>query len=370
MLPVATDLHIGQAEYLGHMAQALNVSSTSDDPWHFTVSGRDMAGQVDWTPATTDAAPLLALKLEKLTLVKLPDNEPSTPHAALTPERLPGMDIEVGKFLLGPRNLGRVVIRGEHGAEGMLFPQLEMDSRAIVFKGNGAWLQRGEQQSTRFSADVTGGELGKLVKMFDDRGSIEGAEMQGRILLDWPGGPTGFNLASLEGEVRLETGKGRLVEIKEGAGKLLNLFSLNSLQRRLSLDFTDLTKEGFSFDKMEGTFVIMDGSAYTDDFVIEGSSAIIKISGRTGLTDRDYDQLIKVTPQVSSSLPLAGAIAGGPAVGAAVYLAERLVGKNFNRMAEVKYRVTGSWDKPVYTRLKQDVETGTGSDTSPSEESP
>lgn len=369
---IATDLHVGQTDFLGYTAQALNISSSAEDPWHFTVSGRDMAGQVDWTPTTPDAVALLALKLEKLTLVKLPDNEPSTSHAALTPERLPGLDIQINEFLLGARNLGRVVVRGEHGAEGMLFPQLEMDSRAIVFKGDGSWLQRGEQQSTRFSADVSGGELGKLVKMFGDRGSIEGAEMQGHISLDWPGSPAAFSLASLEGEVRLKTGKGRLVEIKEGAGKLLNLFSLNSLQRRLSLDFTDLTREGFSFDKMKGTFVIMDGNAYTDDFVIEGSSAIIKISGRTGLIGRDYDQLVSVTPQVSSSLPLAGAIAGGPAVGAAVYLAERLVGKNFNRMAEVKYRVTGSWDKPVYTRLKQEVktDTGPGPDTSSSKESP
>ncbi len=143
-----------------------------------------------------------------------------------------------------------------------------------------------------------------------------------------------------------------MVEVKEGAGKLLNLFNLNSLQRRLSLDFTDLTKEGFSFDKMKGTFVISDGNAYTEDFVIRGSSAIIEISGRTGLVARDYDQLVIVTPQVSSSLPLAGALAGGPAVGAAVFLAEKLVGKEFNRMAQVRYKVTGSWDKPVYTRLK------------------
>ncbi|VAW73117.1 hypothetical protein MNBD_GAMMA14-556 [hydrothermal vent metagenome] len=33
-----------------------------------------------------------------------------------------------------------------------------------------------------------------------------------------------------------------------------------------------------------------------------------------------------------------------------------MVGKNFNRMARVRYKVTGSWDKPVYTRLKPEPE--------------
>jgi uncharacterized protein YhdP len=202
--------------------------------------------------------------------------------------------------------------------------------------------------------------------MFGDSGSIRGGQMQGRAMLDWPGNPADFQLATVEGKIKLETGKGRLVEVKEGAGKLLNVFNLNSLQRRLSLDFTDLTKEGFSFDKIKGSLVIGDGNAYTEDFVIHGTSATIEISGRTGLADRDYDQLVKVTPQVSSSLPLAGALAGGPAVGAAVFLAERLVGKNFNRMAQVRYEVSGTWDNPVYTRLKSDLET----DQPPPEDGP
>ncbi|TCK17544.1 uncharacterized protein (TIGR02099 family) [Thiogranum longum] len=369
---VSTELHIERATFLGYTAQVLNVSSLAANPWHFTVSGRDMAGQVEWTPPTGAAAPLLALRLEKLTAEKVEDSAVPESRTAPTPERLPDLDIEVGQLQVGARDFGRIVVRGQRGTEGMTFPVLEVDSRAIVFKGDGAWLQSGAQQSTRFRADITGGELGKLVKMFGDRGSIKGGEMQGHASLNWPGNPADISLTSMEGEVGLETGKGRLVEVKEGAGKLLNLFNLNSLQRRLSLDFTDLTKEGFSFDKMKGTFVIGDGNAYTEDFVIEGSSAIIIISGRTGLASRDYDQLVQVIPQVSSSLPLAGAIAGGPAVGAAVFLAERLVGKNFNRMAQVSYKVTGSWDDPVYTRLKteSDAESEPQADPSVEEKNP
>ena len=354
--PLSTDLHIRQVSLLGYLAQGLNVSSQRDDPWRFSISGRDMVGQVSWAPATGDAVPTLAVQLEKLTAVKESDTGKTGHKVTLTPEHLPNLDLDIGAVQLGPYALGKIAIRGKRVPEGMDFPHLKVDSKAIAFNGEGAWLQQGKQQSTRFRADITGGELGELVKMFDERGVIEGARIKGHASLDWPGNPASFNLATVEGEISLETGKGRLVEVKEGAGKLLNLFSLNSLQRRLTLDFSDLTKEGFSFDKIAGSLVISDGNAYTEDFVLEGSSAIIEISGRTGLAKRDYDQLIKVTPQVSSSLPLAGAIAGGPAVGAAVYLAERLVGKRFNRMAQVRYKVTGSWDNPVYTRLKKSDE--------------
>jgi uncharacterized protein YhdP len=133
----------------------------------------------------------------------------------------------------------------------------------------------------------------------------------------------------------------------------LSLFSLNSLQRRLSLDFRDVVKEGFTFDKMEGHFVLMDGDAFTNDFAIKGTSVGIDIAGRTGLLTHDYDQLVTVTPEVTSTLPIAGAIAGGPVVGAAVFLADKLVGDQFNRLTRVQYQVTGSWDNPVYERLSK-----------------
>ena len=172
--------------------------------------------------------------------------------------------------------------------------------------------------------------------------------------MSWAGSPVDFALSSVEGEIDLKAKDGRLTSVDEGAGKLLSLFSLNSLQRRLNLDFRDVVKEGFSFDTLKGQFVIMDGDAFTDNFSIEGTSVKIEISGRTGLVDKDYDQLVTVTPQVASTLPIAGALAGGPAVGAAVFLADKLVGDQFNKLTQVQYQVSGSWDAPVYTRLKKE----------------
>lgn len=183
---------------------------------------------------------------------------------------------------------------------------------------------------------------------------VKGGKLEGSIQLNWPGSPADFSLATVEAEFDLRAEDGRLVSVDEGgAGKLLSLFSLNTLQRRLTLDFSDVFKEGFTFDKMQGHFVVMDGDAFTNDFTIKGSSAIIDIAGRTGLVAQDYDQLVTVTPQVSSTLPIAGAIAGGPAIGAAVFLADKLVGDKFNRITRIQYQVVGSWDEPVYKKLEQ-----------------
>jgi uncharacterized protein YhdP len=144
-----------------------------------------------------------------------------------------------------------------------------------------------------------------------------------------------------------------LKDVDTGAGRLLGLLSMQSIPRRLFLDFSDLFKKGYSFDKLEGTFLLNDGSAFTRDLKIYGPAADIEIVGRTGLVEQDYDELVSVIPHLSSTLPIAGAIAGGPGVGAAVLLAERLLGSQVNQLSKVQYQVTGSWDDPQYTRFEK-----------------
>jgi uncharacterized protein YhdP len=273
---------------------------------------------------------------------------------SMRPQALPEMDIGVANLNWDERNLGSIKVIAKHSLQGIEFETLDIDSKAIAFNGSGAWLEHDGRQSSQFHAEVRGGELGELALLLRTGSTVKGGKLDGNIQLNWSGSPADFSLATMEAEFDLRAKDGRLVSVDEGgAGKLLSLFSLNTLQRRLTLDFSDVFKEGFTFDKMQGHFVIMDGDAFTNDFTIKGSSATIDIAGRTGLVAQDYDQLVTVTPQVSSTLPIAGVIAGGPAVGAAVFLADKLVGDKFNRMTRIQYQVIGSWDDPVYKKLEQ-----------------
>jgi uncharacterized protein YhdP len=145
---------------------------------------------------------------------------------------------------------------------------------------------------------------------------------------------------------------GRFVDIEPGAGRVFGLLSINELQRRLRLDFSDLFKKGFTFDEISGDFQLSRGDAFTDNTVIKGPAARIAITGRTGLVRRDYEQLITVTPHLTSSLPLAGAIAN-PGVGAALFLAQKLFESQIDAITRYQYTVRGDWDKPVIERVSQ-----------------
>jgi uncharacterized protein YhdP len=57
--------------------------------------------------------------------------------------------------------------------------------------------------------------------------------------------------------------------------------------------------------------------------------------------------VVTVTPAISGAVALAGGIAAGPVVGAALLAA----GKGINRIATARYRMAGPWQDPKVERL-------------------
>ena len=88
--------------------------------------------------------------------------------------------------------------------------------------------------------------------------------------------------------------------------------------------------------------------------MVDGPSARILITGRVGIADQDYDEQVTVTPYLKTGVTLVGSLAAGPAIGAALLVAESLLEKQagpLSRMAQKQYSVTGPWAAPVITRV-------------------
>ena len=143
-------------------------------------------------------------------------------------------------------------------------------------------------------------------------------------------------------------------------GRLLGLLSLQSLPRRLSLDFRDLFSEGFAFDKITATAKIDQGILRSNDFLMDGPAAEAKIKGETNLKTETQNLRIRVRPHISDSLSLA-AFAGGPITGVAAFVAQKLLKDPFNKIVQSEYVIIGTWNKPV----EVETETQKPSDKSP-----
>ncbi|MCP3667053.1 MAG: TIGR02099 family protein [Gammaproteobacteria bacterium] len=282
---------------------------------------------------------------------KKAEKDPIT-HSSLSPRSLPPFDLTTRKLQLNDNNLGYFTIQGRPTKEGYLFDQLTLDGPLIQAAGKATWQGAGSKQKSQLELHLSSDDPGKFLEQAGfSRNITEGA---GTLDIDgnWPGNPMDLTLASANGIITMQLGKGQFEEIDPGLGRVFGLLNINALQRRLSLDFSDFLKKGFAFDKIEGDFKLREGDAHSDNFHITGPTANIAIRGRIGLVKEDFDQRIAVTVNISSSVALAGALVGGPLVGAVLYVGQEAVDNPLGTATRTHYRMTGPWKDPQVERYK------------------
>jgi uncharacterized protein (TIGR02099 family) len=369
-LDVSTD----QAEWFDRPLGALKLRATPQpDVLNVDVDGAAMAGNFSiptselnkrgvtarlqrlyWpkAPAAPAAKPAAAAVDGNAIAAAVPARDPA--NTGINPAALPPFHLWVGDLRLGDAKLGEARLETWPTVEGLHIEQLRALSNRVQVTGSGDWNGSASSSHTHMKIHFAAEDLGAMLGAFGFDGLVNGGKTRAQLDASWPGAPSDLSLATMDGTLGIQVNDGRIPEVASpGVGRLLGLVSLAELPRRLTLDFGDVFGTGLAFDSIAGDFRLVDGNATTSNLVIEGSSANISITGRTGLRARDYDQEMIVVPHVGNSLPLVGAVVAGPIGAAAGFAVQGLLGKGLNQAASARYRITGSWDDPVITLIEK-----------------
>jgi len=355
-------LRLGDLQ-LSHLSLDAN---PRDDGWHLKLGSDALDGRVV-VPETGAGQPLL-IRLDRLDLSALVDQSSGAAGSAKHTDEphlsdLPSLDLGVRDLRWHGASLGTLGLDLRRNAEGIELPKLSLDGKGLTLEGSGDWRSSGDGGRSRIGLVLNTPDLGALLKTLDARSSLEAGRSSARLRLDWPGAPEAFSLPKVNGEIDLQVGKGRFLEVEPGVGRILGFLNFSALGRRLALDFSDLYGQGFAFEGMHGRIALGAGKARFDDFVIEGPAGTIMVAGQSDLATQTFDQTVTVEPKLGSSVALASAVAGGPVVGAAVYLVDQVAGNPIDRLGRYRYRVTGPWGEPELSRMGWEPLTGMGSAT-------
>lgn len=337
-------------------------SGSSRAGWDVAVRAKELAGGIE-IPGTDEASVRVALeRLDLLAVQDAPNNVASTTPVSPVAEPFPGLppiDVRIARLSWGDALLGTLELDLRSDALGLRLPSIRLLGEGVLSAaGEAAWRRSESGGRSELSIRVESPDSGVLLNAMDSQNRLEDAPMQAQLLLDWPGGFGDFKLARARGFVDLEVGSGRLLEVEPGVGRVLGFLNLSALKRRLSMDFTDLYGQGFAFEEMRGRIQIAEGKAILDDFVIDGPASKVIVSGSSDLVKQRFDQGVVVEPRIGSSVALASAVAGGPVVGAAVYLVDRIAGNAIDRLGRYRYRVAGPWSDPDINRVGWDPAVG------------
>ena len=355
-IPVEYQLKVDELEVLGHYVRDVSLHMEAAGlVWNIKAGGPSISGDIELTK-TAVGFDKVVMNLQRLAVESDSSKESPVDDTGVLPEAFPNLQIVAQQLVYNDIDLGNFQLSTEKQPDhSVKLRRLVLSSELLEARVSGSWRLQNGQQRSNVNVKVSRGKMDELLKAFGYQESIEGGELSGSMRAAWAGPPWAFSPPLVEGQLDVKIKKGQLVDLEPGAaGRVLGLLSLNNLPRRLLLDFSDIFGDGFSFDKIKGSFVVEDGNAYTSDLVVKGPAATIEISGRVGLADQDYDQLVTVTPRVKTPFSLAGTLVGGPAVGAAILVAETLLEGRIsalNKIVRTQYKLTGPWSDPELKKI-------------------
>lgn len=347
----ALDLQIGLFAVRGREFRELAVTGArSDQGWQLNLDGPQVKGELSWAPK---AGGRLAARLEKL-LVPTPVAVTSigpAPEFAPVREMLPGLDIVADRFSFDGMDLGRLELLADPAAASWTLNRLRITNPDGTLEVNGRWALSARPR-TDLDVRIEAADVGKLMARLGYSDDIRGGQGSLAGPVSWVGSPAQLDVPTLSGQLRLEAQNGRFAQIEPGVGRLLGILSLQSLPRRFAFDFRDVFSSGFSFEKITANVKIDGGVAHTEDFRMDGPPARVQMSGRVDLAAESQDLRVRVLPQLSTGVAIAGAVVN-PAIGLAALIAQRVLGDPVEEIAAVDYRVTGTWKEPQIERLER-----------------
>jgi uncharacterized protein YhdP len=319
-----------------------------DDLWQAQVEAREAAGTFNWN--TAGAGSVFA----RFSRLYLPEPmarlEPQAPAAE---EPLPGLDVQADEFRAGERQFGKLALVAVPEGRDWRIRQLDLRRAEGALTATGMW-RAGPKPVTRLDLQADARDLGAYFALVGLPRGVTGGTGKLTAQLSWDGPPQSIDAPSLSGSVKLEAKQGRFVKIEPGLGKLIGVFSLQALPRRVTLDFRDIFSEGFAFDRVAATATIDRGVARTSDFVMVGPAARVEMNGEINLAGETQRLDVKVLPSMSESVALGAAIVN-PAVGLATLLAQKVLKDPIGQMIAFDYEVSGTWVDPIVMKKRREA---------------
>ena len=337
----------------GQTFKAVDLRARADPGgWKARLESDRADGEFDWRAAGKGT---LAARFRHLRLVReagngqaLGDGEPAAEEAPPEdpPQRLPALDVVAERFEINELDLGRLEVFARNRGSLWQLDRFALENADGRLAGRGQW-RAGIRQRTELDFSLETAAMGALIHRLGYPDVVRGGAASLAGQLAWRGAPTRIDYPSLSGRLRLETGAGQFNKLEPGVGRLLGILSLQSLPRRITLDFRDVFSEGFAFDRISGSIDLARGVLRSEDLEIRGPAARIAMSGSADVVSETQDLRVLVQPTLAESVAI-GAAAGlvNPVAGVVTYLAQKLLSDPIEKLFAFEYAVTGAWSDP------------------------
>ena len=386
-LPTRMAIRARQLQVEGRQLHRVVVGATRDGlNWRANIDAEELNGYLEFRQAGGGSAGLGGGRVfARLSRLNLGQNTASEVENMLDqqPVNIPALDIVVEDLELRGRKLGRVEIeainRGasaalrEGGIREWRLNKFNVILPEAVLNATGNWaainplapapaassglgaarVQAAPAERRRtvmnFKLDIA--DSGELLKRFGMKDLIRRGKgkMEGQVA--WTGSPLSPDYPSMSGMFNVNIESGQFLKADPGIAKLLGVLSLQSLPRRLTLDFRDVFSEGFAFDFVRGDVTIAQGLASTNNLQMKGVSAAVLMDGSADIAKETQDIKVVVVPEINAGTASLIATVINPAIGLGTFLAQYFLRLPLMQAATQEFHIDGSWADTKITKV-------------------
>lgn len=344
--------------------------------WRANLDANELNGYVEYRQGSGATPGRLYARLARMSIAQ---GATSDVEALLNeqPANIPALDIVVDDFELRGKKLGRVEVEAVNRVGGprdgnvreWRLSKLNFTTPDAIFSATGNWAAVNAQgvQPTNARTGRPGAERRRTVMNFRldiaNAGDLLGrfgmkdvvrrgkGRMEGQVA--WLGSPLTPDYPSMSGQFNVNVEEGQFLKADPGLAKLLGVLSLQSLPRRLTLDFRDVFSEGFGFDFVRGDVKIDQGIASTNNLQMKGVNAAVLMEGRASLAAETQDLRVVVVPEINAGTASLVATAINPAIGLGTFLAQWVLRRPLIQATTQEFHIDGTWTDPRITRIEK-----------------
>jgi uncharacterized protein (TIGR02099 family) len=386
-LPTVVALRARELNVAGRALRNVVVGGSRDGRiWRANVDADELGGYIEYRQPQNNGAGRVYARLARLSMAASAANDVEN-LLEQQPASIPALDVVVEDFEFKGHKLGRLEIdavnRGagavarEGGVREWRLNKLALTMPEASFTASGNWAAVGAQAavfgprkvveprrtSMKFRLDIA--DAGGVLNRFGMYNVVRRGHgvMEGTV--SWMGSPMSFDYPSLTGNFRIDVQNGQFLKADPGLAKLLGVLSLQSLPRRLSLDFRDVFTQGFAFDFVRGDISIDQGIAATNNLQMKGVNAAVLMEGKADLAHETQDLKVVVVPEINAGTASLVATAINPAIGLGTFLAQMFLREPLMKAATQQFHVDGTWTDPKVTRIERAATAASGGPPAP-----
>ncbi len=332
--------------------------------WRANVDASELSGYVEYRESAPGVPGRVYARLARLVVAQSDAQDVETLLDS-QPASIPALDVVVEDFDLRGRKLGRLDIDAVNlGVSGprewrLNRFNLAMPEATLAAYGNWAAVSTAatarnvkERRRTVMNFKLDIADAGQLLGRFGMKEVIRKGQgkLEGQIA--WQGSPLSLDYASMTGGASLNVEKGQFLKADPGLAKLLGVLSLQSLPRRLTLDFRDVFSEGFAFDFIRGDVTVAQGIARTNNLQMKGVNAAVLMEGQADIEKETQSLKVVVVPEINAGSASLIASVINPVVGLTTFLAQWVLSRPLSEATTQEFLIDGTWTDPRVTRVQ------------------